>query len=176
MNRTRILGLAAVLALGTSFTYAQTGNPAPQGDRQARMQQRTQQFQEKRLDRMATVLDLTEDQKTRAKAIFEASAAQQKQLNTQAQTLHQQMREAMDTGNSAQVNALIDQRSRLMADRMKIQANAQLEFRKLLTPAQLEKAKQLRGSFGQGAHPGKGKGFKGGKGRGGAGFGAGRGA
>jgi Spy/CpxP family protein refolding chaperone len=174
MNRTRILGLAAVLALGTSFTYAQTGNPAPQGDRQARMQQRAQQFQEKRMDRLATVLDLTEDQKTRAKAIFEASAAQQKQLSAQAQTLHQQMREAMDAGNSAQVNAVIDQRARLMADRMKIQANAQLEFRKLLTPAQLEKAKKLRGSFGQG--PGAGQGFKGGKGRGGAGFGAGRGA
>ena len=101
MIRRSVVVLAAVLcAVGTAF--AQTPPSPSHADWQAKRQQWQQQWkakraemEQKRLDRMAVLLDLTAEQKQQVQTIFSAEHDQMKQA----------MKQAMEAGKAAHTEA-----------------------------------------------------------------------
>jgi len=119
---------------------------------------------ERRLDKIATVLDLTDAQKTQVKSIFDGSMTQSKPLFTQMRDNRQAIETLAKGGASAnfdqQLQALANTQASLTSQLTVIHAKAMAQVWDLLTPEQRQKAEQLRDLFMMGG-PG---GMRGGRG------------
>ena len=96
--------------------------------------------------RFERFLDLTPEQKTKLEE-FRKSRAEERQAHFEKmRALREDMREAMKDpeANEAKLNGLIDEMSKLRADRMKSGLARARETRKILTPEQREKLARLR--------------------------------
>lgn len=92
MMRLSVVVLAAVLcAAGTAFAQAP---PAPS---HADWQAKHQQWEQKRMDRLAVLLDLTPAQKQQVQAIFAATHDQMKQAMKQAREARKAARKEAET-------------------------------------------------------------------------------
>ncbi len=91
---------------------------------------------------MASYLGLTADQQAKAKAIHDSAREQAKTVVQQLRQVKQQLSAAVQAGQP--VDSLAAQQGQLMGQLIGIRANARVQFRKLLTPEQLQKLDQLR--------------------------------
>lgn len=126
----RILTALSVTALAAGMLLADT--PAVQGHRGGRG-----------IERMATVLGLTDAQKTQAKAIFDAERQAAQPLFQQVRTLRQSLRGAA-TGAGGDVDQLSSQLGTLTGQLSAIHTKSMAQFYALLTPDQQAKAQALR--------------------------------
>ena len=110
------LALGTVLA-GTSISSAQSTNAAPRGTRGGSVQQR--------VDRMATELNLTAEQKTKVTTLFEDEAKKRQELRANTALSREEKREK---GRAL----LTDQEKKLKA---------------ILTPEQTEKWQKMREQY-----------------------------
>jgi periplasmic protein CpxP/Spy len=123
-----IAGIAlAVLLTGTTISSAQDAEKKKGGDRTQMMQQR--------LDRMSEELKLTEDQKTKVKAAFEAEAKKRQEMRGEGTQTDEQRREAAQ----------------------KLREEMNKKMKEILTPEQFEKWEKMRAQQG-GGKKGEGKG------------------
>jgi len=127
-----------------------------------------------RLDKLATELNLTPDQKTQVSTIVQNAFSQAKPLFSQMRQNHQAIEQLVKGGTTAnfdqQLQTLANAQGALTAQMSVIHAKAMAQVWALLTPDQQQKAGQLHGLFGMG--PGMGGRMQGWRMRHGGGAGA----
>jgi Spy/CpxP family protein refolding chaperone len=89
-----------------------------------------------RMQRLTAQLNLTPDQQTQAKAIFQDSRQQAQALMPQLKQEREAMASAVKSGDEAQIDQLSQQNSQLNAQVRAIHAKARARFYALLSPAQ----------------------------------------
>jgi Spy/CpxP family protein refolding chaperone len=98
-----------------------------------------------RLSHLATVLDLTEAQRTAAKAIFDNAKTQAEPLSAQVREAHQAVQTAVKENKSDnEIDTLTARVGALTGQLGAINAKAQRAFRQLLTQPQRDKLDTLR--------------------------------
>jgi len=120
-------------ALATGLVAAQTTAPAnpPQAGTHRRAN---------RMARLSNYLQLTPDQQTQAKAIFQATREQAEPLFTQMRSTRQQIAAAVKNGApDAQIDQLTAQAGTLKGQLMAIRTKAFAKFYTILTPDQKTK-------------------------------------
>ena len=101
------------------------------------------------LERLATVLDLTDAQKTAAQTIFNTARTQAQPLATSLREAHDAVQAAVKANKSdAEIETLTARTGTLMGQVAAIHAKAQRGFLQLLTPQQREKLEALRPHMG----------------------------
>jgi len=88
------------------------------------------------MQRLSTKLNLSADQQTQAKAIFQQSREQMKSLQPKLRDERQAMSAAIKSGNEQQIDQLVQQNANLNAQARAIHAKAMAKFYQLLTPEQ----------------------------------------
>ena len=156
--KTNFLRIFGVAAIAGGLTFAQTTSPAPPADGQTQQVPgaRRAQMRHRMAQRLSTYLNLTADQQTQAKQIFQAS-------RQSAQPVAQQLRDARkalaDAVKSNAPDAQIDQLSgnvgNLVSQLTAIRTKAFQKFYGTLTPDQKEKMNTAMGRFigGRGMRP-----------------------
>ncbi len=159
MRTNPLVRLGAVAALAAGMLMAQA--PAPQSGQN---QQRPKAAGRQMRGGMhgdgglwAAALDLTDAQKTQAKAIFQESRDEAKPVMQEMRTAHQALQAAIKTPGS-DLDTLAANQGAIMAKLIALQAKASQKFYALLTPAQQQKFDTLhggmRGPLGGGFGPG----------------------
>jgi Spy/CpxP family protein refolding chaperone len=141
---------AAVLAAGMAFVYAET--PAEPQHHAANRQE----WAQRRFDRMASTLNLTDAQKTQAQAIMKEARESTKQFAPQLKQNRQALAEAVKTGKTADIERLSAEQGQLMGKMMAVHSEAFSKIYQTLTPEQRVKADQMQQHFGRGRHAHKG--------------------
>ena len=96
------------------------------------------------LERLATLLDLTDAQKSAATSLFATAKSQAEPVAAQLKTGHEAVAAAVKANKSdAEIETLTAANGRLMGQLAGIHAKAQRAFYALLTPAQREKLDTL---------------------------------
>lgn len=118
---------------------------------------------EHRLEKMSTVLDLTETQQEQIKALFDKQYRDHQPLREQMQAARDAVREARtaETFNEADFRTKAAKQAELKIEMMVQREKMKQELYAILTPEQQEKAETLRGLMGggKGQHGGKGMRF-----------------
>ena len=145
-NTIRIETVLAAVALVAALWPFQAGAQAQQAP------QDKPQVQEKAHPRRDMVRDLLAISPEQEKKIQEFRQGRQKDgqaFRDEMTKMRGEMWDLMkDTkANVARIDGLIDQRSKLRADREKLAVRTRGEWEKLFTPEQLEKMKKYRGAF-----------------------------
>jgi Spy/CpxP family protein refolding chaperone len=145
-NTIRIETVLAAVALVAALWPFQAGAQAQQAP------QDKPQVQEKAHPRRDMVRDLLAISPEQEKKIQEFRQGRQKDgqaFRDEMAKMRGEMRDLMkDTkANAARIDGLIDQRSKLRADREKLAVRTRGEWEKIFTPEQLEKMKKYRGAF-----------------------------
>jgi len=104
------------------------------------------------LEHISRALNLTEAQKTQAKAIMDAQQTASEATHAKLDEIHKQIEAATADGqfDEAQIRALANQSSQLMADEMVEHIRAHSKLFALLTPEQKVKAKEMHKMMGPG--------------------------
>lgn len=107
-----------------------------------------------RLDKIATQLSLTPDQKTQVSSIAQNAFSQAQPLFSQMRQNHQAIEQLVKGGTTAnfdqQLQVLANTQGSLTAQMSVIHAKAMAQAWNLLTPDQQQKARQLHELFGMG--------------------------
>ncbi|SHJ36278.1 LTXXQ motif family protein [Malonomonas rubra DSM 5091] len=105
-----------------------------------------------RLEMMAAVLDLSEDQQSKIKALMDQQWQNRQGDREEMQAAREAMREARqaDPFNEADFRAKAETMNALKTERMIERAKLQADIKAVLTPEQQEKAETLRGMMGFG--------------------------
>jgi Spy/CpxP family protein refolding chaperone len=107
-----------------------------------------------RLTRLATVLDLTDAQKTAAQTIFNNAKTQAEPLHTAQREAQQALHAAIVANKSdGEIDTLAARSGSLNGQAAAIHAKAQRAFLQLLTPQQREKLEALRSEMRPGRGP-----------------------
>ena len=128
---------AGVLAAGLAFAYAETAPP------QHRAANR-QEWSARRFDRMSTQLNLTDAQKTQAKAILKEAHESAMKFAPQMKQNRQALAEATKAGNNADIERLANEQGSLMGKMIAVRTEAFAKIYHTLTPEQRAKADQFR--------------------------------
>jgi Spy/CpxP family protein refolding chaperone len=171
--RTAIIGLCALALSG-----AVTGAYAQRAARPDRQVQRT------RLERLADVLELSQDQIDRLEELRDQGFSQMADLRKEMARVDNDMRGEMlkDNPSEAALKKLVAKRSDIRGEMEMMQLEHRLAMRDILTQEQRDKLMMLRGSgrgrgawggFGDGSRGFRGRGMRGGRGMGGPGRGMG---
>lgn len=104
------------------------------------------------IERGADELELTPETRKSVDAILDAARDQQRTLRTQLRAAHEQMRSALDADSPATdaVLAQADSIGALETQAKKLELQAVIEVRKLLTPEQWKQLRAQRGRGGRG--------------------------
>jgi Spy/CpxP family protein refolding chaperone len=117
------------------------------------------------LDKLATLLNLTPDQKTQIAGIFQNSFTQAQPLMTQMRTNRQAIEQLVKSGSAenfdAQIQPLAATQASLTSQLTVIHAKAMAQVWNLLNPDQRTKAEQLHELMGPGLMGGGGPGMRG---------------
>jgi len=132
--KNKLLLVAAIGALTTGLTFAQNGNPTPN----APVHKRAHAGQ-----RFARFLNLTPDQKAQAKQIMADARTQATPLRQQLMQNRQALRDAIKSGNDAQIDQITKADAPLRAQLAAIHAHAMEKIYATLTPDQKAKADQM---------------------------------
>ena len=137
---------AVVLAAGMAFAYAQTQSNGPHrpAKRQAWMQHR--------FDRMSAQLNLTDAQKTQARAILKDAHTNAMQFGAQLKQNRQALETAVKADNTADIERLSAEQGSLMGKMVAIRTEAFAKIYQTLTPDQKVKADQMAQHFGAMRH------------------------
>ncbi len=134
---------ATLLAAGMAFVYAETpSTKSPSANPQHRAENR-QQWQQRRFDRLSSYLNLTDAQKTQAKATLKAAHESSMQYSAQLKQNRQALQAAIKADNKADIEKLSAEQGRLMGKTMAIRTEAFAQIYQTLTPEQRAKADQL---------------------------------
>jgi len=140
-----LVKFATIAAMAAGLTFAQTTAPAapaqPQsGKTHAGMRGAMRQ-------RMMQRLNLTDAQKTQAKAIFQQAKQNAAPLREQLKQNRAALSAAVKANDVAQIHSLSLQRGNLEGQMLGIRSEAQAKFYANLTPDQRAKADQMRQNF-----------------------------
>lgn len=103
---------------------------------------------ERMVEHIGTILDLTDAQKTAAKALFTDAKSQAEPIVTQLKAGHTSMAEAVKANKSdAEINDLAGRQGVLVGQLAAIHAKAMAKFYAQLTPDQKAKADRLHDQF-----------------------------
>jgi Spy/CpxP family protein refolding chaperone len=157
--KNRILMLVSIAALiigGTIFAVAQEGpvkGPPPQHRGDGPPPPR-----EDMIEHISRELNLSNTQRTQAKAILDAERAATDPLEAKSEEIHKQIEATVVNGqfDEAQVRALADQAGQLSADMMVEHVRAHSKLFSLLTPEQRTKAIEMHKRMGPGGPHGPG--------------------
>jgi len=139
-NLVRFVGMAA---LASGMMFAQAPAPPAQPESPA---QRWQQRRGRMFDRMATKLNLTDDQKQQARSIMQSARESAQPITQQLKQNRQALRDAVKAGKSdADIDQLAASTGTLMGQATAIRTKAFAKVYALLTPEQRTKADQLGG-------------------------------
>jgi periplasmic protein CpxP/Spy len=147
MKRT-FLNLAGVAALAAGIALGQ-GAPAPSG-------QHTRQGarQGTMVDRLATQLSLTPEQKQQAQTIFGAARQQAEPIRAQIRENRQALNAAVKSDSEADIDRISNTMGPLIAQATAIHSKAFAKFYQTLTPEQKVKMdQQFEKWHGEHAHP-----------------------
>ena len=147
--------ITAATAFGGQTAFADYGSPSERPEAKSGQQQRHKGQRaehkghrgERFFKKMAKELGLTDQQKTRAKALFETSRAQHKPLLDSMRTEKRQLQALVHSG-SADEAAVREQAAKVAAieSDLAVQKSQQSkEFLALLTPEQAAKLKEIQG-------------------------------
>ena len=139
-NLVRFVGMAA-LASGMMFAQAPAPPAQPESPPQRWQQRRGQMF-----DRMATRLNLTDDQKQQARSIMQSARESAQPITQQLKQNRQALRDAVKAGKTdADIDQLAASTGTLMGQATAIRTKAFAKVYAMLTPEQRTKADQLGG-------------------------------
>jgi len=150
----QIVKLAAVggVAAGMIFAQAQPAQPAPQGHNtqsgqamQGRKGMWNHRFQARQ--RMMAALNLTPDQKAKAKSIFGQAREASKPVRMELRQNRESMATAIKADDQAQIAKLATEGGKLTAKLDTSRAEAMAKFYQTLTPAQKAKADEMHAKF-----------------------------
>ena len=134
---------AGMAALASGMMFAQAPAPPAQPESPA---QRWQQRRGRMFDRMATKLNLTDDQKQQARSIMQSARESAQPITQQLKQNRQALRDAVKAGKSdADIDQLAASTGTLMGQATAIRTKAFAKVYALLTPEQRTKADQLGG-------------------------------
>lgn len=174
LGKLKTLGLATALtatAVAGSIAVAQTVAPnqstqeqglqKPEGRRGGRGGDHDHGFGGMRGDRLFSQLNLTEDQKAKAKQIHESFAERNKPLREQLQAKRQELQQARqgDTFNESLATQKLSEMAALEAKLMGEQFKLHQEMLTVLTPEQKTQLEQAKAQFKmrRGNKPGRGE-------------------
>jgi len=159
MTNNKVIRFAGAAALAAGMLMAQMATPGAGAPPMQRWLQR-------KLDRMALVLDFTPQQKAQAQTLLNNGVAQAQPLVQQMRTNRQAIQTLITSGAApadffAKIQTLANQQGSLISQLTVIRATGMANLWSILTPAQQQKALQLHEfGFGHG-----GRGFHGGMGQ-----------
>ncbi|HUA83587.1 MAG TPA: Spy/CpxP family protein refolding chaperone [Bryobacteraceae bacterium] len=140
------LFLPAVLAAG--MAVAQTTPPAnTQANTPAKTETQTEHRRPMMMRRLTADLNLTPQQQTEAKKIFDSSWQQRKALTPKLREERGAVLNAIKTDNVGEIDHLIQANSQLNAQAAEIHAKAMAQFYAMLNPAQKAKMDQKMAHF-----------------------------
>ena len=140
--KNKLLMVAGIGALATGLMFAQSGTPT----QNAPAHRRAHAGQ-----RFAKVLNLTPDQKAQAKQIMADARSQATPLRQQLMQNRQALREAIQSGNDAQIDQITKAEAPVRAQLASIHAHAMEKIFATLTPEQKAKASQMHRFMGPNA-------------------------
>lgn len=154
----RILAIASVAVLVVAATVLALAQGHQGGGERMR-----EPNPEQMIEHMSQALDLTEAQKTQARALFESGRAGAEERRTKLEAIHKQIEDATANGqfDEAVVRPLANQQAQLMADEMVDHMQMHSKLFGLLNAEQKVKAAEM---MKQHAGPGHGPGGPGGHG------------
>ena len=144
--RHRVYVLASIVLLTISVTILAAGHGrAVMGYFQHHGDGPPDHFSPEMIDHIATMLNLTDAQKSQTKTIWEAGEAATKPLRQKADDLHKQLEAATANGqfDETQVRALASQLGQLMSETIVEHERAKSKIYSILTPEQRAKADEM---------------------------------
>ncbi len=156
MKLTKMLAAAAFSA---ALVFAQGPGPGGRGPRDGDngTPPDPQTMIQRRVDFLASQLNLTDDQKTKAVSIFTNAHSGGENARSSLQTTHQSLSEAVKKNDTAAIDQLSTTIGSLMGQLTAIERKADAAFYALLTADQKAKFDSLRGGFGFGGRMGPGE-------------------
>jgi len=137
---------ATIAAMGAGMAFAQApAAPAPAQPKagfHAMMQQRGMMRQ-----RWMQELNLSPDQKDKAKAIFDQARETNRPVRQEMRQNRESLEAAVKAGDQAKMRQLSTEQGRLMGKMIATRSEAMSKFYTILTPDQRAKADQLRKQF-----------------------------
>jgi len=146
--KTRILVWAFVVALVANGAMLNAAVASPgygKWDDDDVRAERMEHRSERRMERMAEILDLSEDQQAQIEAIHQAAREENQQYREQLQASHEKIRELCEADTvdreaiRSEVASQVDAKTALIVTRAEVRS----ETFKLLTPEQQEIAKKI---------------------------------
>ena len=140
MKSSMLVPLFAIGGILVSSAVAQT--PAPSDQTQTQTQRARSHLRANggmMVNRLAKRLNLTPDQQSQARTIFQNARQQAQALRPQLQTARQSMSAAIKSDNEAQIDQLSQQNAQLNSSMRAIHAKAMAKFYATLTPDQKAK-------------------------------------
>jgi protein CpxP len=152
-----ILIIGTLLVAGSAFAWpgghSKKNCDGFQGYRGQGMTQEQHKDQMKnRLEKMAVILDLTEQQKGQLKTLFEKKWQDQQSMRTKMEASRETLREYKqgNTFDESEFRAMAQKHADLKTEMMVQQAKTRQQIFAVLTPEQQQKAEKLRGMRGEG--------------------------
>lgn len=142
------LALALLLTFSTGFAMTKDAQGLANQGQAANGQHWGGKFAARRLAMVATMLDLTDAQKTQAQTILNNAMQQAKPYAEQVRQGHKDLAAAVKSGATAQqIQAIADAQAPNLAKLIAIRATALSQFYATLNPDQKAKADKLHGMF-----------------------------
>jgi len=162
MNRLITTALVGSLALGgiglgglavASGDYNESGGKH-QGKYCKQGGERHQKGMKKRVDRMIRHLELSDEQATNVRAVFDKYSEQFSALRSEKKKTKQALRENMhsDKPDMAVIEQLAKKQGELKTQKILVKAKMKAEINAILTDSQREKKRSMRGKRGDGEH------------------------
>ena len=151
MNRSIKALLIAAAVTGFAGAGIAAANPAGDGKNCARPHH-VKGFRhhhgddESRMERMAEVLGLTQEQRTTVRAIIDKARPQKRELRDKLRENRKQLNALVQAGtpNESEVRRIADAQGRTTADMIVLRTKVRTEINAVLTPEQREKMQNMR--------------------------------
>ncbi len=115
-------------------------------------QEQRQDHMENRLEKMAIILDFSDQQKDQLESLFEQKNQQRQEMRAKMQESRNDLREYKQKGefNESEFRKLAEKSSNLKTEMMVQRASLHQQVLDVLTPEQQAKAEKLKGAHGEG--------------------------
>ena len=160
MKKTAIIPaliIGTLLVAGSAFAWpgghSKSNCDSSQGNKgQGMTQEQHEDRMENRLEKMAIILDMTEQQQEQLKALFEKKWQDRQSMRTEMQTSREALREYKQGNkfNEDEFRAIAQKHTDLKTEMMVQHAKTKQEVLAVLTPEQQQKAEELRAMDGEG--------------------------
>lgn len=140
-----LIGSIAIAGMGPGGDRCDQDN----GDKKHAGRYDNADHQQRRIDRLATHLELSDTQKEQVKAVFSAKQEQRDAMHTKMQQLHEVTRKLNpnDADYSQQLNSAKQMAADLAISKIDEQASMKAEMAKILTPEQQSKMAEMMSQF-----------------------------